>query len=187
MPYYGTKRKVFISFHQKDRREVDDFIDRWAVREGLFIPKALGVSDNDDLIDSGNPDYVMSQIRSRYLGDSTVTIVLAGTCTHSRRYVDWELKASLRQGENYIPNGVMGIILPSHGNSALLPPRLEENWTSGHRDCYARYWVAPTTPEQLDGWIEDAYSARTQRAHLIQNGSLMMKYNRRCQACGVTH
>ncbi len=187
MPYNGTRRKVFISFHQQDQTEVENFVDLWAEREGLFIPRVLGASDNDDFIDSDNPDYVMSQIRNRYLGDSTVTIVLVGSCTHSRRYVDWELKASLRQGETYNPNGVMGIRLPSCGKSALLPPRLEENWTSGHRDCYARYWVAPRTADDLIGYIEDAYNARTERAHLIQNGSLMMRYNRRCQVCGVTH
>jgi len=187
MPYYGTKRKVFISFHQKDQMEVEDFIDFWAEREGLFIPKVLGVSDNDDFIDSENSEYVMSQIRSRYLGDSTVTIVLVGTCTHSRRYVDWELKASLRQGVNNIPNGVMGLILPSSGSRAHLPPRLEDNWNQGHQDCYARYWIAPRTTNELIGWIEGAYEARTKRANLIQNGSFMMKYNRKCQVCGETH
>lgn len=187
MPYYGTRRKVFISFHQQDQTEVEDFVDLWAEREGLFIPKVLGASDNDDFINSENPDYVMSQIRNRYLGDSTVTIVLVGSCTHSRRYVDWELKASLRQGVNYTPNGVMGIILPSCGAIAHLPPRLEENWTKGHQDCYARYWTVPQSGNELVSLIEDAYAARTTRAHLIQNGSPMMKYNRRCQVCGETH
>lgn len=187
MPYNGIKRKVFISFHQADKAEVDDFIARWAEREGLFIPKVLGTSYNDDLINSGNPEYVMSQIRSRYLVDSTVTMVLVGKCTHSRRYVDWELKASLRQGEKYTPNGVMGIVLPSRGSSALLPPRFEENWVEGNRDCYARYWVAPRTATELTSRIEDAFAARTSRAHLIKNSAEMMRYNRRCQVCGVTH
>jgi hypothetical protein len=187
MPYYGTRRKVFISFHQKDQTEVEDFIDRWAERGGLFIPKVLGVSDNDDIINSQNPEYVMSQIRTRYLGDSTVTMVLVGSCTHSRRYVDWELKASLRQGVNLIPNGVMGIILPSCGANAYLPQRLEENWSKGHQDCYARYWIAPRTADELVEWVEDAHGARTSRAHLIQNGSTMMGYNRRCEICRVTH
>jgi len=184
--YYGTKRKVFISFHQKDRAEVDAFIDRWATRESVFIPKALGVSDNDDFIDSGNPEYVMSQIRAKYLGDSTVTIVLVGQCTHSRRYVDWEIKASLTQGEDP-PNGLMGIILPSCGATAYLPPRLEENWSKGHVNCYARYWVAPSSVTELGSWIEDAFQARTTRADLIKNSQKMMKYNAECRVCGKTH
>lgn len=186
MPYHGIKRKVFISFHQKDRPEVDDFLDRWASREGVFIPKALGVSDNDDFINSTNPEYVMSRIRQAYLGDSTVTIVLIGTCTHSRRYVDWEIKTSLRQGD-YTPNGLLGILLPSCGNSAHLPQRFRDNWGKGEANCYARYRAYPTSAQQLSDWIEDAYNARTIRDHLIQNRADMMKYNGKCQVCNVTH
>jgi hypothetical protein len=187
MTYYGIKRKVFISFHQKDRREVDDFIERWSVKEGVFIPKALGVSDNDDFVNSTDPEYVMSKIREKYLGDSTVTILLIGKCTHSRRYVDWEIKASLRQGENYTPNGLVGILLPSCGNSAHLPPRFKDNWQKEENNCYARYRAYPASSQQLADWIEDAYNARTTRAHLIQNRADMMKYNSKCLVCGVTH
>lgn len=42
MAPFSINRKVFISFHQKDRNEVDDFIEKWAKREDAFIPKALG-------------------------------------------------------------------------------------------------------------------------------------------------
>lgn len=186
MPYYGVKRKVFISFHQKDRKEVDNFVDRWAVQEGVFIPKALGVSDNDDFIESTNPGYVMSRIREKYLGDSTVTIVLIGICTHSRRYIDWEIKSSLQQGAS-VPNGLIGILLPSRGTSAHLPPRFQNNRERGETNCYARYRAYPTSSQQLADWIEDAYNARTARANLIQNGADMMKYNSKCLICGITH
>jgi hypothetical protein len=186
MTFFGTQRKVFISFHQKDRPEVDNFINRWASNGGVFISKALGVSDNDDLIKSTDPEYVMSKIREKYLGDSTVTIVLIGKCTHSRRYVDWEIKASLRQG-NFTPNGLLGILLPSCGNSAHLPSRFKDNWQKVESNCYARYRAYPTSDQQLAAWIEDAYNARTARAHLIQNTVDMMKYNGKCLACGITH
>lgn len=186
MAYSGIKRRVFISHYRGDRNEVDAFIDKFANQEKVFTPYVLGASDNDDFIDSGNPEYVMSKIREKYLQDTTVTIVLVGSCTHSRRYVDWELKSSLRQG-SFTPNGVMGIILPSQGAQACIPPRLEANWTKGHANCYARYWVYPSSAEVLGGWIEDAYAARTARAHLIQNSQDMMKYNARCNVCNVTH
>lgn len=186
MPYYGIKRKVFITFHQKNRLEVDNFIEQWAVQEEVFIPKALGISDNDDFIDSTNPDYVMSRIREKYLGDSTVTIVLIGTCTHSRRYVDWELKSSLQQGE-LMPNGLIGILLPSCGTGAHLPQRFQDNWEKSETKCYSRYRSYPASSQQLADWIEDAYNARTTRDHLIQNGAGMMKYNSKCLVCGVTH
>ncbi len=187
MIYQGIKRKVFISHYKGDRVGVDAFIERFANQEKIFIPYALGANDNDEFINSTNPEYVMTQIRKKYLFDTTVTIVLVGSCTHSRRYVDWELKSSLRRGE-YTPNGVIGIILPSQGHSAYLPPRLEANWSSkGHIDCYARYCVYPKTARELGSWIDDAYNARTTRAHLIKNSQEMMKRNSKCKICNITH
>jgi len=186
MPYQGTKRRVFISYYHGDETEVDRFIDYFANQHGVFTPYGLGVNDNDDFIYSTDTSYVMSQIRTKYLRNTTVTIVLVGNCTHSRRYVDWEIKSSLTQGE-YIPNGLMGIILASKKNRAYLPPRLQANWTRGDTNCYARCWVHPRSPEELGKWIEDAYTARTARAHLIKNSQDMMKYNARCEICGITH
>ena len=186
MAYTGTKRKVFVSHYRGDRNEVDIFIDEFATRQQVFTPYVLGANNNDDFIDSNNPEYVMTQIRNKYLQDTTVTIVLVGSCTHSRRYVDWELKSSLRQGQ-YTPNGVMGIILPSQGDSCYMPPRLEDNWNKRHENSYGRYWVYPSSAQQLGGWIEDAYFARTNRTHLIQNSQDMMKYNSQCKNHLITH
>ena len=55
---------------------------------------------SDDVIESTDTDYVMRRIRELYLQDSTVTIVLIGKCTWARRFVDWEIQASLRQSES---------------------------------------------------------------------------------------
>lgn len=185
MPYNGVRRNVFLSFYQGDRREADTSIYRWSVIEEVFTPKALGTFDNADFINSTNPEYVMNRIRRDYLGDSTVTIVLLGTCTHSRRYIDWEIKTSLRRG-TYTPNGVMAILLPSAGGRAFLPLRFEANWNRLDQ-LYARYYDYPNSATQLGGWIEDAFVARTTRAHLIQNDAEMMKNNAACRVHGITH
>lgn len=182
----GTKRKVFISHYKGDNLEVEEFIDTFCDNEAVFTPKVLGANDNDDFIKSNNTEYVMSQIREKYLGDSTVTIVLIGNCTHSRRYVDWEIKSSLTQGEN-TPNGLLGIILPSKGANAYLPQRFEDNWTKNHVNCYARYYIYPTTAKQLHDYIEDAYSARIKRADTISNTQEMMKNNKKCLVHNETH
>ena len=185
MVYQGIKRKVFISHYKEDRTEVDEFIKKFANEEQIFTPYVLGANDNDDFINSTNSDYVMNQIWEKYLKDTTVTIVLIGHCTHSRRYIDWELKSSLRQGR-YIPNGVIGIILPSLGTSSYMPSRLKDNWNKD-LNCYARYKPYPTSAMQLGSWIEDAYSARTTRASLINNSQEVMKYNKKCKVCNITH
>ena len=158
-----VRRTVFVSFCQYDRSAVDAFVDRWTVQERVFIPKALGTSFGADLINSANPEYVMSKIRQEYLADSTITLVLVGTCTHSRRFVDWEIKASLRQGENYTPNGLLAIVLPPL-ERAQLPERFNANWERSETNCYARYRYPPSTANELRGWLEDAFAAATQQS-----------------------
>ena len=182
------KRKVFISYHHADDIEVKGFIKRWADNEKVFIAKGLGLKFTNDIINSTNPEYVMRQIREKYLQDSSVTIVLIGSCTHSRRYVDWEIKSSLRQTSLLTPpNGLLGINLPSQGGRAHLPPRFYDNWDGKPDECYARYHSAPSSTEQLRNWIEDAYKARTSRARFIKNSSDMMKKNTQCKVCNRTH
>lgn len=176
-------RKCFISYYAGDKKAVDKFIEDF---DDVFIAKAIGVSNGDDFIESNDSDYVMSKIREKYLGDSTVTICLIGDCTHSRRYVDWELKTSLRQGA-YTPNGLLGILLPYKGDSGILPPRFADNWETNESECYAMYRSYPNSKETLRRWIEDAFARRTSRAKSIKNPQEMMKYNRKCQVHGETH
>ena len=137
-------------------------------------------------IDSNNTDYVMGQIRKKYISDSTVNIVLIGTCTHIRRYVDWEIKSSLRQGEDLLPNGLLGIVLPGLSKAPNLPERFAANFSSSS-DCYAHYHWAPTDAAPLRAWIEDAHASRTSKAHLISNSRDIWKYNHKCEVCDVTH
>jgi hypothetical protein len=177
------RRKCFISYYAGDTTEVDKFIGDF---DDAFIAKVVGVSNGDDFIDSDDSEYVMSRIRDKYLGDSTVTICLLGSCTHSRRFVDWELKASLRQG-SYTPNGLLGILLPSQGESCNLPERFKDNWNSADAKSYARYMQYPGSTATLKEWIEDCYSRRETRAHLIANSQDMFKYNRKCIVHGQTH
>lgn len=186
MAWTRIKRRVFISHYRGDRDEVDAFIQHFANELGIFTPYVLGANENDEFIDSTDTNYVMTQIRNKYLKDSTVTIVLMGSCTHSRRYVDWEIKSSLRQGD-YTPNGLLGIALPSQNGSAYLPPRFELNWDPNHINCYSRYMSYPATGNQLGEWIDDAFVARTKRSSLIHNPQSMMKYNATCKIHNKTH
>jgi hypothetical protein len=202
VPAPQPKRHVFISSFHANRVEVNSFIYRWATVEKVFTPKALCTFDNDDFIDSTNPEYVMGEIRRKYLLDSSVTILLIGSCTHSRRYVDWEIKSSLRRGMN-TPNGLLAYVLPSAMPPAFgpfgmlewgqrawpaVPDRLGANWNYYQPDnCYARYYTMPASAAQLREHIEAAVWDRTNRANLINNSADMMKYNGLCRACGVTH
>jgi MTH538 TIR-like domain (DUF1863) len=149
------------------------------------------MSFTDDIVNSNNPAYVMSRIRANYLGDSSVTVVLVGTCTHSRRFIDWELKASLQRGDS-TPNGLVAFLLPSaHNNGGrmypFLPERLNQNYRLNDNTTYARYWFMPTTEAQMWNHIETAYNSRTTLASSIVNPNEMMKYNIDCKACRYNH
>jgi len=183
MSYQGTRRKVFISHYKGDHEAVEKFIRDYS---SVFIPRVLGANENYEFVESNNTDYVMRVIRQKYLEDTTVTTVLTGDCTHSRRYVDWEIKSSLTQGSQ-TPNGLIGILLPYKGTQGHLPERFKDNWNSENQDCYARYYSYPTSEQQLGAWIDDAFDSRTTRREYIKNTQDMMKYNGKCLIHGETH
>src|SRR5258708_7997982 len=108
----SIRRKCFISYHHADQVWVDTFIRTFDARHDLFIARQLG-SMPEDVIDSMDTDYVMSRIRADYIKDSTVSILIAGKCTWARRYVDWEVQASLRSGAIAVPNRLLAINLPT--------------------------------------------------------------------------
>lgn len=175
-----VRRKCFISYHHADQDAVNRFVRGFDHDRDCFIARGLGEEMSPDIIQSTNTEYVMRRIRERFLGGSTVTIVLMGACTWARRYVDWELQASLRRGENRTPNGLLGIKLPDFGefpsrfNANLIPPG------SKQADCYARHMSYPTSTQQLVDAIEAAYQRRTTHAHWISNPRDRMSNNRLC-------
>lgn len=176
------RHKVFISYHHDDQQEVDEFIKTFDEERRVFIARAVGAMAQD-IIDSDDPDYVMRRIRELYLKDSTVTVVLIGKCTWARRYVDWEIQASLRHGETVTPNGLLGIVLPSAGQHPRAPERLAMNLKTGEGSPgYARWYWYPKDSDSLAAWIEDAFQARTNkdRVALIVNPRERFRYNRSC-------
>lgn len=184
------KRKVFISYCHSDQKEAEWFVWNW---RNVFTHRALGMSFTNDGVNSDNSAYVMSRIRSEYLGDSSVTVVLMGNCTHSRRFIDWEIKASLQCGTG-TPNGLVAFLLPSaHNRPGRLYPQLPTRFASNYRcndyTSYARYSFMPDSEEWMRQCIERAFDSRTSKAHVddIVNPNEMMANNGFCYACGVNH
>jgi Thoeris protein ThsB, TIR-like domain len=90
------------------------------------------IQDNsvDRDIDSTNTDYVIRNIRENYITGTSCTIVLCGAQTPSRKFVDWEIKATLDKG-----HGLIGINLPTnpiHNGKYTVPSRLHDNIASGY-------------------------------------------------------
>src|SRR5437867_6147915 len=79
-----VKRKVFVSHYHGHQLETNDFLRAFG---DVFLRRTVGALGDQNWINSTDTDYIMQRVRSDYIGDSTVTIVLVGCCTHSRRYV----------------------------------------------------------------------------------------------------
>lgn len=164
-----TRRKCFISYHHADEAEVEQFIQTFDHGRDVFIARGIGASMPGDIINSTDPDYIKSQIRAKYLRDTTVTIVLVGRETWGRKFVDWEIGASLRKTATASASGLLAITLPSAANYSgkKLPARLDDN-VSGESG-YAHWWKYPSSSEALANLIEIAYSARTGKADQRDN------------------
>lgn len=180
-----TRRKCFISYHHADELEVQAFIERFDHQHNRFIARGIGASMPGDITSSNDSGYIMGRIRQEYLKDSTVTLLMLGNCTWARKYCDWELKTTLRSGDVYTPNGLLGIELQSFSCSQY-PQRLNDNLLPlnrgaiGFADCYARVINYPQNEAELTLWIEDAFQARMARRHLIRNRADRFTYNRHC-------
>jgi hypothetical protein len=165
-----TKRKVFVSYHHADAVEVRAFVDE---HRSVMIPRGIGdgVTDDDNFIGSDDTEYVLRRIREKYLSDSTVTVVMIGKCTWARKYVDWEIAASLRNDADNGRSGLLAMLLPSlRNNPPTVPQRISDNARmKGDSDGYGRYHYAPSSSTELAGWLEDAADARFSRAHLIKS------------------
>lgn len=83
-----------------------------------MIDKSLGLA-----INSTDEDYIMQQIRTNNLADSTVTIHLIGTRSaeslgkEEQKFIKGELRASLYNGIGNTRNGILGVVLPAMESS----------------------------------------------------------------------
>ena len=171
-----VRHKTFITYHHADQEEVDEFIKTFDHERDVFIARAVGSDETmETLIDSDDDDYVMRRIREKYLSDTTVTLAFIGKETWTRKFVDWELAASLHQGDSAgKPNGVLAILSPAL-TKAILPDRFVDNWSPG----YATFFPYPKNRTQLVKWVDEAFESREnqEKRDSIKNGRRKLRRN----------
>jgi hypothetical protein len=137
--YSLPKRKIFISYHHGNDQWYYDELSR------LYCHIYDLIQDNslDRAIDSDDPEYVRRRIRENHITGTSCTIVLCGEQTPWRKYVDWEIKATLEKG-----HGLLGINLPTSiivGPYAMTPARFSDDYYSGHAVWIQWNHLAPHT------------------------------------------
>lgn len=146
----APRRKVFISYHHAgDASYYDAFVRVFG--QGYELIRDHSV---DREIDSLDADYVIRRIRERYLTGASATIVLCGRNTWGRRYVDWEILASLNQ-----EMGLVGLNLPTNlptlNGTYSVPGRLHDNVQTGYA-VFLQWNSVISDPTKLAQGIESA-------------------------------
>ncbi len=155
------KRQVFISFHHKNEQSVvDDFVNAFSTYYDVFTDRSL-----DRAADSDDTEYLNQVCRDAIEGTS-ITIVIIGTETGKRKFVDWEIKHTLLK-----KHGLLAIFRPNlEDHLTNLPNRLIDNINSG----YSNWYKYPSSPEDLRLMLEKAYNINKA---LIDNSREKMKRN----------
>ena len=101
--------KVFITYHHENDQFAKEELLRLNDRHGIFIDKSVHTGNISD------DQAIRRVIRDDYLRVSTITILLVGTETWGRKYVDWEVYSSMFDGTVNTKSGILVINLPSTG------------------------------------------------------------------------
>lgn len=178
------KRVVFLTYHHADQAEVDYFI--YSFKGSFNDLRAIGISDEDQFINSSDTDYVLRRIREKYISGTSATIALVGRCTWARRYVDWEVAATLRDNPNDPRGGLLAVQLPSIDgrDDVHLPPRLAMNRNydraTGTERGFASYHRYPPSGAAVAQWVEEAIWRRDNRELAMGSTSNLQKQNSPC-------
>jgi len=163
-----VRRSVFLSYHHSGDQQYYDALTRF-LHDTYEI-----IYDNslDRIIDSEDASYVLQRIRENFVKGSSCTIVLCGADTPWRKYVDWEIKATLD-----MMHGLLGVNLPTNRRNenghSIVPDRLHDNIQSGYA-----VWTDWTTFESsaitAKSLVEQAI---LKPSALIRNGRKMISRN----------
>ncbi|NET38546.1 MAG: TIR domain-containing protein [Cyanothece sp. SIO1E1] len=151
-------RKVFVSYsHRLDQSAADQFRNFFSDERDVFIDKSIR-NDIGELQKNTIKNHLKKLIK-----DSSVTVILIGSETGGRWWIDWEIYNSLRKGEGNERNGLLGIRIPY--KNCWIPDRLNDNiptmghiidWPSNYRTLaneiemvYKKRWNTPNLSRAL--------------------------------------
>jgi MTH538 TIR-like domain (DUF1863) len=154
-----VKPKIFVSYHHG--------LDQ-IYYDSLFADQTYGykfMHDNslERKIQSENNEYIMRRIRDEYLTGTSCTIVLCGLQTAQRKFVDWEIDATLEKQHALV--GLWLPTLPLIGNGTEKPARLQDNLDSGYA-VWAKYNDVVADHSKL---VTLVHEARSRSKKLIKN------------------
>lgn len=156
-------RNCFVSYHHENDQK---YLSK--LRKVISGMKVADYSLKDD-IGHFTDETIYKKVREK-MRNCSVTVVLIGDRTGHRKWIDWEIWASLRaynhptdNYKSFKPNGLLAIYLPVEKHS--IPERLKDNITSG----YAISMKWENLERDFESKVNFAYWNRTNNAYKIIN------------------
>lgn len=155
------KRRVFVSYHHAaDQAYYNAFS---AVMCGVW--RAFTDTSLRGRVDSDDIEYVRQRICEEYITGSSCTVVLCGAGTRWRRFVDWEISATLDR-----EHGLIGVQLPTngvYGGPCHAPDRFADNLNSGY--AVWTTWAHIAAPDGAEHMRIKIEEANAKPSFLIRN------------------
>ena len=114
-----NRHKVFISCYYNKGGHYKRLLEDWNESADIFVNESV---QEHEIHDSYTDETIRRIIRDYYIRDSTVTIVLCGPETRTRKFVDWELHATMYDTQKNPKGGILVISLPSADNCEYTAP-----------------------------------------------------------------
>lgn len=164
----AVRRKVFVSYHHGgDQAYYNTFSQAFHDAYDVITDNSL-----ERAVDSGDVEYVMRRIREDCVRSSSCTIVLVGRETHLRKYVDWEIKATLDMEHSLIGVQLPSLPINSQGRVSV-PARLSDKINTGYALWLS--WADITANAQVCQRYIEVANAKDKR--LIDNSRARRLHN----------
>jgi hypothetical protein len=115
-------KNVFISHHHKDDKSVTDFTNLLAGKDYSIRNSSIRVNEkNKERLDKKQiPRKTLERLLSMKMRWAGTVVVLVGSQTHSRKWVNWEIEQAAKQGKR-----IIGVFM-NGGKDSDIPENLEK-------------------------------------------------------------
>ena len=164
-------RNCFVSYHhERDQKYISK------LRKVITEMKVADYSLKDD-IGHLTDETIYKKVRDK-MRTCSVTVILIGERTGYRKWIDWEIWASLRgythpfdSLKSFKPNGLLAIYLPTDFHS--IPDRLQDNIDTGF--AVSMNWK--NLERDFESKVNFAYWNRTKVDYKIDNSRERLEHD----------
>jgi len=152
-------RRVFFSFHyERDIWRASQVRNSWVTKPDREAAGFWDAASWEEVKKKGE-EAIKAWIREQLKGTS-VTVVLIGTETSKRKYVQYEIEQSWEKG-----NGLIGVYIHNiKDKDGHTEPKGEDPFIAmGYKGIRTYDWVSDDGYNKLGDWVEAAYKQAQSR------------------------